>query len=87
MKEMIVDLYNAREPKSAKGVACFNGPYSFSSGAHYEGPINIKMEWDMYNTDYDCFEMFSGTVTNKGDGGWINVSGLLILVRDDDTKF
>lgn len=28
-------------------------------------------------TSFDCFEMFAGsTVTNKGDGGYENVSGV-----------
>lgn len=48
---MVKDLYAQKSPSNVKGIACYNGPYSFSSGAKYEGPINIKFKWDMYNTE------------------------------------
>ncbi|RYO13356.1 hypothetical protein AA0111_g12257 [Alternaria arborescens] len=72
-KSLSKDLYEKRVA-GVKGVACYNGPYAFSSGASYEGPITVKFEWDMYNTDYDCFEIKSGTAINKGDGGFINIA-------------
>ncbi|KAH7090625.1 hypothetical protein FB567DRAFT_590007 [Paraphoma chrysanthemicola] len=73
-QELAKDLYDKRYPAAVKGIACYNGPYEFSKGANYEGPINVKFKWDIYNTDYDCFEMISGSVTNKGDGGYINTA-------------
>ncbi|KAH6642731.1 hypothetical protein C7974DRAFT_409265 [Boeremia exigua] len=73
-QELVKDLYNHRSPSTIKGVACYNGPYEFSSGAHYEGPVSVNFKWDIYHTDYDCFELFSGTVHNKGDGGYINTA-------------
>jgi hypothetical protein len=48
---MVKDLYAKKTPASVKGIACFNGPYAFSAGANYEGPINIKYKWDVYNTE------------------------------------
>ncbi|KAL1793761.1 hypothetical protein ACET3X_008743 [Alternaria dauci] len=72
-KKLVQDLWSKKVP-GTKGVACYNGPYSFSGGASYEGPVAVKFEWDMYNTDYDCFEIKSGTAYNKGDGGFINIA-------------
>ena len=50
-QEMVRDLYANRTPSNVKGIACYNGPYSISSGAKYEGPITIKYKWDVYNTE------------------------------------
>lgn len=49
-KTLSKDLYEKRV-SGVKGVACFNGPYEFSAGAQYEGPVNVKLDWDMYNTE------------------------------------
>jgi hypothetical protein len=49
-KSLSKDLYEKRVA-GVKGVACYNGPYAFSSGASYEGPVTVKFEWDMYNTE------------------------------------
>ncbi|KAF4550843.1 Hypothetical protein D9617_15g041930 [Elsinoe fawcettii] len=69
---MAKDLY-VKRVAGVKGVSCHNGPYAISPGAKVQGPINIKFKWDVgYNTDYDCFEITSGTITNKGDGGYEN---------------
>ncbi|GIZ41164.1 hypothetical protein CKM354_000447900 [Cercospora kikuchii] len=72
--EMAKDLYEKKAYAGIKGVACFNGPYSWSAGSHYEGPIDINFKWDIYHTDYDCFEIYSGYVENKGDGGYENIA-------------
>ncbi|XP_014554202.1 hypothetical protein COCVIDRAFT_105575 [Bipolaris victoriae FI3] len=71
MQRHIPDLYATREAGS-KGVICMNGPYSISAGAVYDGPATEKFSWDIYHTTYDCFEITSGSITNNGDGGWIN---------------
>lgn len=64
------------------GVACFNGPYQWAAGSKYEGPANIKFQWDAYNSDYDCFELWQGAfVENKGDGGFENVSSLASMAN------
>ncbi|EMD58575.1 hypothetical protein COCSADRAFT_41692 [Bipolaris sorokiniana ND90Pr] len=71
MQEHIRDLYATRVP-GTKGVICMNGPYSTSPGAVFEGPATEKFSWDIYHTTYACFEVYSGSVTNNGDGGWVN---------------
>jgi hypothetical protein len=48
---MVKDLYAKKPSATVKGIACFNSPYGFSAGAVYEGPINIKYKWDVYNTE------------------------------------
>jgi hypothetical protein len=48
---MVKDLYAKKTPNTVKGIACFNGPYGFSAGAVYEGPITIKYDWDVYKTE------------------------------------
>ncbi|KAJ6192474.1 hypothetical protein J3E72DRAFT_273229 [Bipolaris maydis] len=72
MQDHIPDLYNNRV-SGTKGVICMNGPYSTSPGAVFEGPATEKFSWDIYHTTYACFEIYSGSVTNEGDGGWINL--------------
>lgn len=48
---MAKDIYiNANDP-TVRGVACFNGPYSFAPGSKIDGPANIKFKWDMYNVE------------------------------------
>jgi hypothetical protein len=47
---MVRDLYE-RRVAGVKGIACFNGPYAFSKGAVYEGPVTIDFKWDIYNTE------------------------------------
>ncbi|KNG51991.1 hypothetical protein DDE82_006946 [Stemphylium lycopersici] len=82
-KTLSKDLYEKRVA-GVKGVVCFNGPYEFSAGAQYEGPVNVKFVWDIYNTDYDCFEIKSGSSFNKGDGGYINIGYFGTCEKIDD---
>ncbi|CAK1358653.1 hypothetical protein CB0940_06766 [Cercospora beticola] len=49
--EMAKDLYLKKVSSGIKGVACFNGPYSWAPGSRYEGPIDINFKWDIYHTD------------------------------------
>ncbi|USW50254.1 hypothetical protein Slin15195_G035730 [Septoria linicola] len=40
--EMVKDLYEKKGDPKVRGMACFNGPYAWTAGSHYEGPANIK---------------------------------------------
>lgn len=65
------------------GVACFNGPYHWGANSRYLGPADIDFKWDIYHTDYDCFELYPGAfVHNDGDGGYVNVSYAQTLMED-----
>ena len=69
------------------GVACFNGPYHWGANSRYLGPADIDFKWDIYNTDYDCFELYPGAfVHNDGDGGYVNVSYPQTLTEDQTSE-
>ncbi|KAF7188140.1 hypothetical protein HII31_10425 [Pseudocercospora fuligena] len=73
--EMAKDIYDNKKDPNIKGVACFAKGYCWDNGSRYLGPANIKFKWDIYNTDFDCFEMYPGAVVHsKGKGGYQNLA-------------
>ncbi|CAK1358655.1 unnamed protein product [Cercospora beticola] len=73
MRNAPKDLFDKRAD-GVVGIACINGPYTLNDNAKCAVAFKLEFKWDMYNTDYDCMEMYPGSsVVNHGDGGYMNV--------------
>lgn len=79
-EEATLSLWN-NNPDPAKWVAavCYNQAWDVSNKAGISDVVSLKFSLGAFNTDYDCMYIGKGTqFFTQGDGGFINVSVLLI---------
>ena len=77
-----VDAMWARNPDRNRWVAavCYNMKWDVANRGGISDVASVKLSMGALNTDYDCFYIGRhNSLWTRGDGGYINVSSILIL--------